>query len=451
MKAKQRDLAEFVTPARNNQLTREQIEAISIDWGTNLRDIMLRHYAKEVDELKQSLNNRRWDWTRSRDIIAKSKQWALKNFHGRLSPAVWETFIDTMSDAETSQAVLRRNETGLNDARSTSVSSDYVGRVTVTSPHFSVNRFQILSDADDDTEPVNDHSEEVSRETTPKEQRPALRRHDPRSKSNSLSPPLGQRTQPETSNRNVGVHNSPAGENSPTFSTVSSLLMREQSPNGANTTTAVRAARGACSSSPSFICLDVEAPETRRSGATSTTHNGWKLRERPSMKIERDGVKCIIIGDSNLRNVSTSHFDNDTDIQCFPGATLTNCIDILENSSHVKTDCMILSVGINDKHNDNMNFLTTLRKLKFSADKIGKKVLFKLVDINNRRPSTEISNIARLNKEAKNTFGIAYCIPNLPNFHTGRDQVHWSRQTASDFTSTIKTFLNYQHLELQRA
>jgi len=68
------------------------------------------------------------------------------------------------------------------------------------------------------------------------------------------------------------------------------------------------------------------------------------LKEQPNSQI-------LIIGDSNLSNITTSPNDH-VNIESFPGAKIahiTQLLTKLENQPSTEPECVILSIGINDR------------------------------------------------------------------------------------------------------
>ena len=82
-------------------------------------------------------------------------------------------------------------------------------------------------------------------------------------------------------------------------------------------------------------------------------HNNT-VHENTDWTLTMPNSQILIIGDSNLSNITTSP-NNHVNIESFPGAKIAHIRQLLtklENQPSTEPECVILSIGINDRENN---------------------------------------------------------------------------------------------------
>jgi hypothetical protein len=77
--------------------------------------------------------------------------------------------------------------------------------------------------------------------------------------------------------------------------------------------------------------------------------------ERDTMPTKQTGEKCMVIGDSIVRNVGADHAD--LEVECFPRIKTEQLHRVMERMEQVSAEMLIIHVGTND--------LRSMRNLDF--------------------------------------------------------------------------------------
>lgn len=173
---------------------------------------------------------------------------------------------------------------------------------------------------------------------------------------------------------------------------------------------------------------------------TNHPHNGdkyknWTLSPRRPL---------IIMGDSNLARLPLIS-DVRIQVDSFPGAKLAHATNILRHKTNPcpMVTSAILSFGINDKESSNPSLLRKSIGSLYNAAKTAfpnAVIYMPLLNCSDGLPSRIQKNVDQFNELVKsyNSF-----IPRLSKtqFHTIRDNIHWTPETARLMSNHWKDFL----------
>lgn len=158
----------------------------------------------------------------------------------------------------------------------------------------------------------------------------------------------------------------------------------------------------------------------------------------------------IIMGDSNLSRFPPIQ-DDRIQVDCYPGADLSQAIYLLRNKTPTTTETqiVILSFGLNNKHQTQ---ITNLRKDVLRLLSTAKttfpfaKILIPLINFSTELEPGICKNIRNLNQIIRNTNKF---IPRIPynTFQTERDRIHWTPETASTICTHWLSFLEFPSLK----
>ena len=77
--------------------------------------------------------------------------------------------------------------------------------------------------------------------------------------------------------------------------------------------------------------------------------------ERDTMATKQRSIKCIVVGDSIVRNVGAEHVD--MKVECFPGIKTEQLHRVMEKRDLVSSDTVIIHVGTNDLKTRNLDLV----------------------------------------------------------------------------------------------
>lgn len=177
---------------------------------------------------------------------------------------------------------------------------------------------------------------------------------------------------------------------------------------------------------------------------TRHNHNGNK-RANWSLRPQRP---IIIMGDSNLAKLPLIH-DDKVQVDCFPGANLTQATHLLRNKTATsnETQIVILSFGINNREQGNYSllkhYINHLQKAAQDTFPFA-KIYIPLINFSTDLEPNIRNNIRALNLIIRTTMN--QHIPRLEysKFETGKDNIHWTLNTGSAMWNHWKTFLGLQ-------
>ena len=130
--------------------------------------------------------------------------------------------------------------------------------------------------------------------------------------------------------------------------------------------------------------------------------NTWRRDWRVEL---RRPVTHLIIADSNFRHAT--NLPANCEIHVFPGLNLEQCWKLLQRSNlstRSSLNCIIVSVGINNRACNKNNNNIDLGKLKSELNKTGKLYYFNLVSIPDTLSTQESENLIKLNHDAQRKF-----------------------------------------------
>jgi len=93
--------------------------------------------------------------------------------------------------------------------------------------------------------------------------------------------------------------------------------------------------------------------------------------ERDTMPTKQRSMKCIVVGDSIVRNVGAEHVD--IKVECFPGIKTEQLHRVMEKRHLVSSDTVIIHVGTNDLKTRNLDLV--LGEVLALASMVKKKLL----------------------------------------------------------------------------
>ena len=145
----------------------------------------------------------------------------------------------------------------------------------------------------------------------------------------------------------------------------------------------------------------------------------------------------LVIGDSNVSNITSAPVDH-VYTESYPGAQITHIHNILgqmEQGGSSQPDCVILSVGINDRGNRPVSTaIPAMRKLAQRANKQFPRAVIAIPKINcpKHLSQDQRDNIKQLNKSLA-TFRNVRVIPELADdkFETLPGDIHWTKTTGN--------------------
>ena len=155
-----------------------------------------------------------------------------------------------------------------------------------------------------------------------------------------------------------------------------------------------------------------------------------KAEEKGSILAENKGAKCLVVGDSLVRNVGLGH--SDMMVECFPGIKTVQLHKVLEKRepAGAETETVILHVGTNDL--SEMRNLDYIMGGAYALVATAKKKLPKCKLVLSgvlRRRDVPWRRIGRLNDRlawVANAEGLTFVDPNswIEDGDFGRDGVH---------------------------
>ncbi|KAL2102108.1 hypothetical protein ACEWY4_001276 [Coilia grayii] len=173
-----------------------------------------------------------------------------------------------------------------------------------------------------------------------------------------------------------------------------------------------------------------------------TKHSHVQQKARSwTLSIEKP---ILIIGDENLERIE-QHYIKDMQIDSYPGAQFLHAEALIGKAKiNCQVQNVILSFGINHRH---FKFEETTTKQILNATKKAKdtfpgaNIYIPMLNFANTLPSTEISNLQRINGHIQHNH--QHILP-LPDdlFHTEQDHVHWTSLTANQMLNHRLSSLN---------
>jgi len=176
-------------------------------------------------------------------------------------------------------------------------------------------------------------------------------------------------------------------------------------------------------------------------------HNNT-IHKNADWTITKPDSEILIIGDLNLSRITTSPNDC-VNIECFPGAKIAhirNLLTKLENQSSSQPECVILSIGINDRENNpTSTSIPNIRRLATKATQIFPQALIAIPQINipDHLSDQVKHNLKQLNDSLDNIQGIV----SLPQIHqnlfeTTQNDIQWTHATANTLLTHWLRHLN---------
>jgi hypothetical protein len=164
----------------------------------------------------------------------------------------------------------------------------------------------------------------------------------------------------------------------------------------------------------------------------------WWLR-----KIKKT-TKVVLIGDSNLRNVT--NIPPDWEVHGFPGAKMSHITGLLrqyedehqaagEIGSCFRT--LVLSIGINDRRAPNLIVEQHLDDLLRVATLVAERVIFQSLDGAKELSAWELGRVSLINDLLSKSKMAFLTAPHIDNFKTIHDNIHWTKVTSSNFVQGI--------------
>jgi hypothetical protein len=159
---------------------------------------------------------------------------------------------------------------------------------------------------------------------------------------------------------------------------------------------------------------------------------GCEVGSRDAVRSQREGVECLVLGDSIIRNVESEHVR----VQCFPGIRTEQLQRVMENRDLDRPDTVVIHVGTNDlRRSVNLDYvmgdvyaLVNKAKTKFPQSKLVLSSVLRRRDVPWRRIGAVNSRYDWVAKP----LGVTFVDPNswVENWDFGRDGLHINRNGA---------------------
>jgi hypothetical protein len=121
------------------------------------------------------------------------------------------------------------------------------------------------------------------------------------------------------------------------------------------------------------------------------TENGKNVGKGDTVTVKPVGEKCLVLGDSSVRNVGAGK--SDMRIECFPGIGVDQLQRVMENRDLGHSDTVVIHVGTNDvRRHRNLDFimgevhdLVNTAKAKFPGSRLVHSCVLRSKGVNWRR------------------------------------------------------------------
>lgn len=173
------------------------------------------------------------------------------------------------------------------------------------------------------------------------------------------------------------------------------------------------------------------------------THKRTERKKRDWNLVLKEKNRHLIIGDNNLE-ISDQSITATVQIDCYPGATLRNILNVLEkNEVCPDVETVILSLGIYNRKQQLLTATKEAQRLyKLTITKFPKATIyFPTINFSAKLPESEQEVLKKLNEFLTSK----YRIPPLTEekFETQNGDIQWTNKTTTAMLDHWVECLNY--------
>ena len=417
------ELNRFVKPARTNPSVQQAIQNVNLRWASEIGKTLARHYADSLTKLKdtaqQLLLDHNLDIERAKQIALS---WAQRNYKKKLDKSTVDNFKTIVLELVNSDPETSSRPVPSAYQKRTSPHGHGTTTVTLTPPFRPAPA--VASTSANYTSPSY---ADVTLSGSKTAASPLTVGGVSRVMAKSTTPSVGNRTP------------SPLAQPAPT------RLLRGQNCTKRRTGNSGKDLR------PTRLTYREHSPPK---GSTNTTCDGNPEDHSPLWRApnthykDRDWVfpviprlaRTLVIGTSNISNMTERPADPTLALFSFPGAKFRNFTALFKKASiYPHVERVVFCCGVNDRSSSPDTYVfPELKRALAGARRVFPEatVFFVSPQCDAALPDGEVQNLARINQlvgRDRTIPGMVHLIPPIAtrSFRTVHDKIHWTKNTAS--------------------
>ena len=445
-------MASNIKPIHPSDELVQDISSLFSRTGDDLRDRVSRHFVERMEFNLTTLRKcNPLDWEQAVDVVTKQithrlggkgKVLNLRSLVEGEAKAIW---------APTGRVKVNRNDEGrgkvngddTGDFRKPTNPAKKLCLMSTPPTTATSNSFSALADLDEGTVEPNSPpilSKHAS-STTPK-----LASSKPKPETSLQSPPSHPTTDSPSPSRKTSRYlpKTPISPRTPvSFTPLTHARSKSLGPNPnpntdpiptptSSSTTAVPRASTATPSPPTSSTLP-----PRYSLHSGNDKASWKVDLRPD-------TLSLIISDSNFKHLSESDIPAHVQLESFSGANYRNTLNLISKLPDNRLDNLVISIGIN--HKDELFKTRTAPAMTIFMETCAGKareITAVGVSINPYLAEAHRDNLSEINNRLQHITHNKYVKPlSSHQINTGRDMVHYTRETQLDILHRILQQVN---------